>query len=82
MRNKTQISQAKTLLQRLEKVSPDSMCSHQASGIRSSLAKSLSDLTQEPGPKEMNKVKALMTIRFQILEKAAQEIPPNPAPKK
>lgn len=82
MSNKNQIAQAKTLLQRLEKISPDSMWSHQASGIRSSLAKSLSDLTQESGPKKMKQVKALMTMGFQILERAAQEIPPDPAPKK
>lgn len=77
-RNKNQIAQAKTLLQRLEKISPDSKWSHQASGIRSSLAKSLSNLTREPGPREINKVKGLMTMGFQILERAAQEIPLDP----
>jgi len=80
-KNKNQIVLAKTLLQRLEKMSPDSKWSYQASGIRSSLAKSLSILTQEPGPRDMYKVKGLMTMGFQILERAAQEIPHDPSPK-
>jgi hypothetical protein len=58
------------LLSRLERISADSPWAHQASGIRASLAKSLSrkDSTR-------SEIEELLQQGFQILERAAGEIP-------
>lgn len=58
------------LLDRLERITADSAWAHQASGVRASLAKCLAG--ESPDPDEIN---ALLLRGFQILEKAASEIP-------
>ena len=58
------------LLNRLERISADSAWAHQASGVRASLAKCL---TREDCSAE--EISALLLLGFQILEKAAGEIP-------
>ena len=62
--------QARILLDRLERISADSAHAHQASGIRASLAKILS--RDEIGSGE---IEGLLLLGYQILEKAAGEIP-------
>ena len=61
---------AQLLLDRLERISADSPWAHHASGIRASLAKSLS--STQP---ELESLKVLLDLGFEILEKAAAEIP-------
>lgn len=65
----TQGKAAQTLLDRLERISADSPWAHQASGIRAALAKKLtrSDLAG---------LETLLDAGYEILEKAAAEIPP------
>jgi len=61
---------AHILLNRLEKISADSPWAHQASGVRASIAKILSG--SNPAHHSLDK---LMEQGFEILEKAAEEIP-------
>ena len=58
------------LLDRLERISADSAWAHQASGIRASLAKCL--IREDRAPEE---IEDLLLLGYQILEKAASEIP-------
>ncbi len=64
------LSFAKLVLDRLEKISADSPWAHRASGVRASLAKSLSN----PRP-DLEALELLLVLGFEILEKAAAEIP-------
>lgn len=77
---KVKIAQAETLLLRLEKISADSPWSHQASGIRASLAKALRTISIQPDPNRLEKLDGLMAKGYRVLEKAAQEIPEDPSP--
>lgn len=61
---------AQLLLDRLERISADSPWAHQASGVRASLAKCLA----REGC-SVEEVRDLLLLGFQILEKAAGEIP-------
>ena len=61
---------AKTLLDRLERISADSPWAHQASGVRASLAKALSQ-----GDTDLEQLSLLLELGFLILESAAGEIP-------
>ncbi len=61
---------AKILLDRLERISADSPWAHQASGIRASLAKTLSQADAD-----LEQLSALLETGFFILESAAGEIP-------
>jgi hypothetical protein len=61
---------AKIVLDRLERISADSPWAHQASGVRASLARSLS--RGESGEEQLA---PLLELGFLILEKAAGEIP-------
>lgn len=61
---------SRLLLDRLERISADSPWAHQASGVRASLAKCLA---QEDCSLEA--INDLLLLGFQILEKAAGEIP-------
>lgn len=65
IRNKTLL-----LLDRLERISADSPWAHQASGVRASLAKGLA--AKNCGLEE---IEHLLHLGYQILEKAAREIP-------
>ncbi len=61
---------ARSLLDRLERISADSSWAHRASGIRASLSKALGARDTSPA-----QVEELIEMGFVILEKAAQEIP-------
>jgi hypothetical protein len=61
---------ARVLLDRLERISADSPWAHQASGIRASISKSLG--YSQP---ELGSLEELLDMGFNILEKAAAEIP-------
>ncbi len=61
---------SRLLLDRLERISADSPWAHQASGVRASLAKYLNE--ENPPRGEIEK---LLVLGYQILEKAASEIP-------
>lgn len=62
---------AQSLVLRLEKISPDSPWAHRASGIRASLAKTLS---RDDSP-DIQKVRQLMAAGYAVLEDAAARIP-------
>ena len=61
---------AKVLLDRLERISTDSRWAHHASGVRASIAKSISR-----GNPDLEKLSPLLDMGFLILENAAGEIP-------
>lgn len=63
---------ARLLVQRLERLSADSIWAHRASGVRASLHKALSRL--EAGEK-LPQLDPLIAMGFDILESAAQEMP-------
>jgi hypothetical protein len=69
------LSQAKFLLDRLEKISADSHWAHRASGVRASLAKwvSADDLLLDQSKRYP--LDQLVLLGFEILEQAAGEIP-------
>ncbi len=68
------IHQARILVQRLERLSADSVWAHRASGLRAGLDKSLAKV--EAGEASAYKdLLVLIQAGFDILEKAAQEIP-------
>ena len=71
---KTIRKKSRLLLDRLERITADSAWAHQASGVRASLAKCLA--REEPDPDE---IKHLLMLGYQILEKAASEIPESGA---
>ena len=64
------ISRAQTLLNRLERIPADSPWAHQASGVRASIAKILSDINPD-----LKSLDNLLDLGFEILENAASEIP-------
>jgi hypothetical protein len=70
MVDETTQRQAQVLLDRLERISADSPWAHQASGVRASLAKSIAE--KDPDP---DQIEGLLERGYQILEKAASEIP-------
>jgi hypothetical protein len=72
MKNQFRIKRAQLLLYRLERISADSPWAHQASGIRASLAKCL-----DRESCDRDQLSVLVELGFQILEKAAGEIPEN-----
>jgi hypothetical protein len=59
----------------LEKISSDSPWAHQASGIRASLAKTLSREDLSSSSEASHTLESLLELGFKILEKAAGEIP-------
>ena len=69
------IQLAEVLLIRLEKISADSPWAHQASGVRASIAKILSREEVKPGNSSLQVLKSLIQLGFEILEKAAGDIP-------
>jgi len=68
--NQLTITRAQVLLDRLERISADSQWAHQASGIRASIAKSLTN-----SQTDLILLERLLDRGFNILEKAAAEIP-------
>jgi hypothetical protein len=71
---------AKILLSRLEKISSDSPWAHQASGVRASIAKIISRENLNPGTTSSQDLGKLLDLGFEILEKAAAEIPEDRKP--
>lgn len=70
MLDKTIRKKSHQLLDRLERISADSPWAHQASGVRSALAKSLAGENPFRG-----EIENLLHLGYRILEKAASEIP-------
>ncbi|MCK4800474.1 MAG: hypothetical protein KAS84_00675 [Anaerolineales bacterium] len=68
---------AHVLLNRLEKISSDSSWAHQASGIRAAIAKKISRSGLSLKSSGRQDLEKLLKIGFEILEKAAGEIPDN-----
>jgi hypothetical protein len=66
---------AEVLLIRLEKISADSPWAHQASGVRASIAKILSREELKHENSSVQILENLIRSGFDILEKAAGEIP-------
>jgi hypothetical protein len=66
--------QAQILVRRLERLSADSTWAHRASGIRASLDKFLAEMNPT-GKYDAHKLSQLVALGFEIIEKAAQEIP-------
>jgi hypothetical protein len=60
------------LLERLERISADSIWAHQASGVRGSLLRIVQQL-ENGQESEHPQMKRLMSYAFQILENAARE---------
>lgn len=72
MKKPASIKKAHLLLHRLERISADSPWAHQASGIRASLARCLASKDCE-----LDQLEFLLEVGFEILEKAASQIPEN-----
>ena len=69
-----QLLQAKILVERLARLSADSVWARRASGLRASLDKFLGDF--EAGQSgDMERLDLLIRLGFEMLEKAAEEIP-------
>ncbi len=66
------LDNARLLVQRLERLSADSIWAHRASGVRASLHKALSRLDASGDVKQLE---PLIELGFAILEKAAREVP-------
>jgi hypothetical protein len=69
-----QIRQASILIQRLERLSADSLWAHRASGVRAALDKNLTRIDDD-GKLKGEELKDLIQSGFEILEQAAKEIP-------
>lgn len=75
MKNETlQLIRAKMLVERLARLSADSIWARRASGLRASIDKTVNQI--EAG-EEINQdhFNHLVTLGFELLEKAAEEIP-------
>ncbi|MFO7625528.1 MAG: hypothetical protein R6V73_14375 [Anaerolineales bacterium] len=76
-----QIETARLLISRLERLSADSLYAHRASGLRGSLLRYV-DQTESgqqivaTGDFSQPHIDRMLTLGFQILEKAAKEIRP------
>jgi len=73
------LEQARLLVQRLERLSADSLWSHRASGYRASLLKALDliekhQLQREERIKVLDHLDFLIGKGFELLEKAAREL--------
>jgi hypothetical protein len=72
--NEHQLLQAQILVERLARLSADSIWARRASGLRASLDKSVGDI--EAGRLvDMQQFDHLIQLGFEMLEKAAEEIP-------
>lgn len=80
MKNTKLIPLTKLLIQRLERLSPDSSWSHQASGIRRDLIRFL-EMTGRKGTEQafqeemdVQRLRNLIARSLELLEKAAREL--------
>lgn len=67
------LSRARMLVQRLGRLSADSVYAHQASGVRASLDKFLIKI--DCGQADLHQLEPLLKLGFEILAKAAEKIP-------
>ena len=80
MKHTKLIPLTKLLIQRLERLSPDSSWAHQASGIRGDLLRFIEMIEQEecgqPFRKQtdVQRLRHLMARSFELLEKAARDL--------
>lgn len=70
--DRQRIFKAKLLVDRLERLSADSIWAHRASGVRASLHKAL---VRNVDRKQIEGIDVLIEMGFEILHKAAQEVP-------
>ena len=74
LKDSQSLQQAKILVERLARLSADSIWARRASGLRASLDKAAHQI--EAGESvEQEHLEHLITLGFQMLEKAAEEIP-------
>ncbi len=66
------VYKARLLVDRLERLSADSIWAHRASGVRASLHKALTRLDENQEDKQLD---VLIELGFEILHKAAQAVP-------
>ena len=75
MKNETlQLIRAKMLVERLARLSADSIWARRASGLRASIDKTIVQIEMEQGV-DMEYLDNLVALGFEMLEKAAEEIP-------
>ena len=74
MHRNTQLLQAKILVNRLARLSADSVWALRASGLRASIDKTLNQI-EERQETDWESLDKLITLGFEIREKAAEEIP-------
>ncbi len=73
-KNDLSLHQAKILVERLARLSADSILARRASGLRASLDKAVAQI--EIGvPVDTNHFEHLISLGFEMLEKAGREIP-------
>ncbi|MBM3145893.1 MAG: hypothetical protein FJ010_13190 [Chloroflexi bacterium] len=70
--DRQRLFKARLLVSRLERLSADSIWARRASGVRASLHKALARLDEAQG---FDVLDTLIEMGFDILEKAAQEVP-------
>jgi len=70
--DRQRIYKAKLLVERLERLSADSIWAHRASGVRASLHKAL---VRKADHIDIEEIDVLIEMGFDILHKAAQEVP-------
>ncbi len=71
---KKHLLQAKILVQRLARLSANSIWARRASGLRASIDKTIARIENEETV-DMKKFEHLVSLGFEMLEKAAEEIP-------
>jgi hypothetical protein len=70
---KLQLVRARLLIQRLERLSADSIWAHKASGVRAALDKLIARM--DVGESDPDILESLVQQGFEILNKAAESIP-------
>jgi hypothetical protein len=68
------LARARLLIQRLERLSADSIWAHKASGVRATLDKLLARMDEGIDPDRLD---TLVQLGFDLLSKAAETIPPE-----
>jgi len=66
---------ANLLTYRIERLSADSRWAHRASGVKGALLRCLQNYDLAPSPAAAAKLQSLVTDGFDLLAKAAREIP-------
>ena len=74
IKQERQYHQAKVLIDRLARLSADSIWARRASGLRASIDKTVAQIDNGQ-PVDLDHFDHLVTLGFEMLEKAAEEIP-------